>query len=119
VYYTIDNSPFQKWVVFVASVGFLTDAYDIFALNVVSQILPYVYFDHKSPLPSYVQAALLISTLGGTLVGQVVFGFLADIYGRRKMYGLELIVSKWSSILRLWLSHLGFNCRIHRNGNVF
>jgi MFS transporter, PHS family, inorganic phosphate transporter len=31
-------------------------------------------------------------TLAGSLVGQLLFGFLADKYGRRKLYGLELIV---------------------------
>ena len=31
-------------------------------------------------------------TLTGSLLGQLIFGFLADRYGRRKLYGLELIV---------------------------
>lgn len=26
------------------------------------------------------------------MIGQIVFGILADLYGRRKMYGYELIV---------------------------
>ena len=39
------------------------------------------------------QTAMTISTLAGSMVGQVLFGILADIYGRRKMYGLELIVT--------------------------
>ena len=31
-------------------------------------------------------------TLAGSCVGQLVFGFLADKYGRRKLYGIELII---------------------------
>ena len=76
---------------FVASVGFLTDAYDIFALNIVNLIVPYVYLGQRN-LPKDWQAALLISTLAGTLIGQILFGFFGDKYGRRKMYGYELIV---------------------------
>jgi PHS family inorganic phosphate transporter-like MFS transporter len=31
-------------------------------------------------------------TLTGSLLGQLIFGFLADRFGRRKLYGLELLV---------------------------
>ena len=92
VTYTIEHSPFQKWVVFVAAVGFLSDAYDIFALNVVSQIVPWIYWSQNGNPGTQYQAALLCSTLVGSFIGQVVFGFLGDLYGRRKMYGLELII---------------------------
>jgi hypothetical protein len=64
----------------------LMDAYDIFAFNVVL----IVYFDDKIP-PSY-ETALIRVILAGTLIGQVVLGFLADWYERRKMYKLELLV---------------------------
>lgn len=40
---TIDSSPFQVWVVIVAGIGFLTDAYDIFALNAVIPMLGYIF----------------------------------------------------------------------------
>ena len=37
--------------------------------------------------------ALNIATLGGTIVGQIGFGFAADRWGRRKMFGQELIIT--------------------------
>ena len=37
--------------------------------------------------------AVNICTLGGTMVGQIVFGIAADRLGRRKMYGEELIIT--------------------------
>lgn len=33
-----------------------------------------------------------IATLAGCIVGMILFGVLGDVYGRRKMYGIELIV---------------------------
>lgn len=33
-----------------------------------------------------------MSALIGTLIGQLLFGFLADKLGRKKMYGTELLI---------------------------
>jgi MFS transporter, PHS family, inorganic phosphate transporter len=38
------------------------------------------------------ETAINAITLAGSLLGQLIFGYLADRYGRRKLYGLELIV---------------------------
>jgi len=79
------------WVVVVAGVGFFTDAYSIFAINMVIPILGIVYYDGQ--MPHNYEIALSVVTLGGSLIGQVAFGLGADIWGRRKMYGLELIIT--------------------------
>lgn len=36
--------------------------------------------------------AIKVATSGGTVIGQLGFGALADVLGRKKMYGLELIL---------------------------
>jgi PHS family inorganic phosphate transporter-like MFS transporter len=94
---TIDQAPFQIWVVVVAGIGFLTDAFGLFALNVVTPMLGYVFWPSHDPdripsVPSSIKTAMMCSTLVGTMVGQIGFGFAADILGRRKMYGLELVI---------------------------
>lgn len=43
-------------------------------------------------LPSNSDTAIKVATSGGTILGQVGFGILADVVGRKKMYGLELIL---------------------------
>ena len=43
-------------------------------------------------IPSTADTAIKVATSGGTVIGQVGFGALADIVGRKKMYGLELIL---------------------------
>ncbi|ERF68382.1 hypothetical protein EPUS_06798 [Endocarpon pusillum Z07020] len=70
--------------------------YDIFAINLVTAMLGVVYWhDAKSKpgtIPSSSDTAIKVATSGGTVLGQVGFGWLADIVGRKRMYGLELII---------------------------
>ncbi|CAG8735316.1 9530_t:CDS:2, partial [Gigaspora rosea] len=51
-------------------VRFFADAYDIFAINLV----------------------LKVATPIGTFIGQFSFGILADLLGRKRMYGIELMI---------------------------
>ncbi|KAF2155358.1 MFS transporter [Myriangium duriaei CBS 260.36] len=95
----IDKAPFGWYhvrAIAVAGVGFFTDAYDIFAISLVNQILGIVYWQHakKKPgtIPSTADTAIKVATSGGTVIGQLGFGYLADVVGRKKMYGLELIL---------------------------
>lgn len=43
-------------------------------------------------LPTNVNTALKAATSGGAVIGQIFFGWLADWVGRRKMYGVELMI---------------------------
>ena len=95
----IDKAPFGWYhvrAIVVAGIGFFTDAYDIFAINLVTAMLGVVYWqDVKSKpgtIPVNSDTAIKVATSGGTVLGQVGFGAAADIVGRKKMYGLELIV---------------------------
>ncbi|CAI6334783.1 unnamed protein product [Periconia digitata] len=93
----IDDAPFQVWVVVVAGIGFLTDSFGLFCLNVVTPIIGYVYWpglrgSENAQAFHSVKTAMLCSTLAGSMIGQVAFGFAADFLGRRKMYGLELVI---------------------------
>ncbi len=54
-------------------------------------MLGYVYWQNNTPRS--VELSMSVSTLLGSIVGQLVFGYWADVYGRRRMYGLELMVS--------------------------
>ncbi|KAJ0415161.1 major facilitator superfamily domain-containing protein [Aspergillus carlsbadensis] len=87
------------WVVIVAGIGFFTDAYAIFSVNMVVPMLEVVYWQGEDEnVQNNYKLALSIATLGGALVGQVMFGVAADIWGRRKMYGLELMVLIFTTI---------------------
>jgi PHS family inorganic phosphate transporter-like MFS transporter len=92
----IDKAPFGWYHVracVVAGVGFFTDSYDIFAVSLLSTMVGIVYFHgNKGVTPPNSDTAIKVSTSAGTVLGQFGFGALADIVGRKKMYGLELIV---------------------------
>ena len=92
----IDKAPFGWYhvrAIAVAGIGFFTDAYDIFAIGIVATLLGVVYFQSNAGvLPTSADTAIKVSTSGGTVIGQLGFGFLADVVGRKRMYGLELII---------------------------
>ncbi|KAH6666839.1 major facilitator superfamily domain-containing protein [Halenospora varia] len=90
----LEDAEFSEWswVIIVAGVGFFTDAYSIFAINMVLPMLGIIYYP-DGIMPHNYETALSVVTLGGSIIGQVAFGLCADIWGRRKMYGLELIIT--------------------------
>ena len=56
-------------------------------------MIGFVYFqanDNKTPYN--VDTAIKVSCSVGTVIGQLAFGYLADRVGRKKMYGVELII---------------------------
>lgn len=72
------------------------ESFEIFAINTVVPMLAAVYWNGH--IPPHIQLALTVATLCGSMLGQLIFGVLADLYGRRKMYGLELIVTMVGSL---------------------
>jgi len=91
----IDNAPFSWFhvkVCLVAGVGFFTDAYDIFAINIAATMIGYVYGHTSNQLSTNQSLGVKVATPVGNLVGQLLFGWLADVIGRKRMYGVELMI---------------------------
>ncbi|CAK7568722.1 MAG: acid phosphatase pho5 [Sporothrix epigloea] len=91
----IDKAPFGWYhvrAIIVAGVGFFTDSYDIFCVSLLTIMLGIVYFPGVGTMPTKSDTAIKLATSAGTVIGQLGFGIAADMLGRKRMYGLELIV---------------------------
>ncbi|KAH8823868.1 phosphate transporter [Flagelloscypha sp. PMI_526] len=97
----VDDAKFSRFhvkIIIVAGIGFFTDAYDIFAISIASEMIGYIYGAHQglnrgvSSLTTGQSLSIKVATPVGTLVGQLLFGWLADRVGRKRMYGIELMI---------------------------
>ncbi|XP_075650468.1 inorganic phosphate transporter 1-4-like [Castanea sativa] len=83
--------------IIIAGMGFFTDAYDLFCISVCTKLLGRIYYHHEGAakpgtLPPNVSAAVNGVALCGTLAGQLFFGWLGDKLGRKKVYGITLLL---------------------------
>ncbi len=78
----------EQWkIMFISGMGFFCDAYDLFIIGVVMNILKAEW--HPSPLA----IGLVTSTaLLASAVGALLFGRVADMVGRKRIYGYEVLV---------------------------
>jgi MFS family permease len=78
---------FQWKIMFVSGMGFFTDAYDLFVIGIVVALLQTEW--HLSTT----QVSLLNSvTLATSALGALAFGRIADMLGRRRIYGYEVLI---------------------------
>jgi PHS family inorganic phosphate transporter-like MFS transporter len=87
----------------VAGMGFFTDAYDLFCVSLVTKLLGRIYYHvDGSPtpgsLPPHVASAINGVAFIGTLSGQLFFGWLGDKLGRKKVYGMTLMLMVLCSV---------------------
>ncbi|GLJ22739.1 hypothetical protein SUGI_0428410 [Cryptomeria japonica] len=86
--------------ILISGMGFFTDAYDLFCIPPVSNLLGKIYYkkDNHGMLPIQVKALVNGTALFGALAGQLFFGWLGDRMGRKKVYGITLKLMVMSSI---------------------
>ncbi|KAF7292564.1 Inorganic phosphate transporter [Mycena indigotica] len=84
----------------IAGVGFFLDAYDLFVINPVSTMLQYRLYGGKA-IPAGIQGVLKAGANIGSVIGQFAFGFLADSLGRKAVYGKELMLIIFATIMCL------------------
>lgn len=91
--------------IIIAGMGLFTDAYDLFCIPPIMKLLGRIYYidadqggKNNFQIPNAVVSTILALPLMGTVIGQLVFGRLGDLIGRRRVYGLALMLMVLSSI---------------------
>ncbi|KAJ8748094.1 hypothetical protein K2173_023496 [Erythroxylum novogranatense] len=96
----MDDAATQKYhfvVLGITGMGFFATTYNFFCINAITKLLGRIYFYDpllKQPgrLPQYVNNLVNGAALTGTFCGQLYFGWLGDRIGRKKAYGMTLII---------------------------
>ncbi|KAA1472238.1 MFS general substrate transporter [Dentipellis sp. KUC8613] len=82
----------------IAGVGFFLDAYDLFIINPVATMLQYRLFGGEK-LPAGLEGFMKAAANIGSVIGQFGFGFAADRFGRKAIYGKELMLIIFATIM--------------------
>jgi MFS family permease len=78
----------EHWkIVLITGTGFFTDAYDLFIVGIVASIIA-----SEWDIRSYQSSLLTSLALLTSAFGAVGFGKIADRFGRRKVYGYEMLL---------------------------
>ena len=80
-------SRFHTKAIFTSGLGFFTDAYDLFIIGTASALI-----SKQWHLDSTQTGLINSMTLLGAVVGAIVYGRIADVVGRKKIYGLEAAI---------------------------
>jgi len=88
---------------FTAGMGFFTDAYDLFVIGAVLDVFS------KSAIPGFSLSTKILgmpasgfigaSALFAAAIGPLVFGLIADHYGRKFVYGIEAVILALGALL--------------------
>ena len=83
-----DKMSKAQWgIVLISGMGFFTDAYDLFIIGVVLKLLKSEW--HIGAVETAIVGA---TALVSAAIGSFVFGRVADVFGRKYIYGFEVLV---------------------------
>jgi MFS transporter, PHS family, inorganic phosphate transporter len=102
-------SRFQWKIMFVSGMGFFTDAYDLFVIGIVVYLLKTQWSLGTSEV-SWLNSATLLASA----VGAIIFGRIADMLGRKRIYGYEVLILAIGAIASAFAPNYAFLlvCRV-------
>ncbi|KAL4575401.1 hypothetical protein LXL04_022244 [Taraxacum kok-saghyz] len=93
--------------IIIAGMGLFTDSYDLFCIPPIMRMLGRIYYPEFDrtvvekkwfEVPTVIASTMIGVALMGAVIGQLVFGRLGDLVGRRHVYGVSLIMMVVGSI---------------------
>lgn len=101
---------FHYKTILIAGMGFFTDAYDLFVIGVITALFTfyvpfaipgYVFSFHVGSKVTGLTGLSLISAAAifGAVFGPMIFGRLGDLFGRKTIYGIEMVILMAGAIL--------------------
>ncbi|XP_076892280.1 putative inorganic phosphate transporter 1-9 [Bidens hawaiensis] len=93
--------------IIIAGMGLFTDSYDLFCIPLIMRMIGRIYYpeihrdvDQKKwfEVPTVINSTMICVALMGAVIGQLVFGRLGDCVGRRRVYGISLVMMVVGSI---------------------
>src|SRR5208283_1407094 len=96
-------------IMFISGMGFFTDAYDLFIIGVVMALLKEEWKISPTEEGLVASTALLASA-----VGAVLFGRVADMLGRKRIYGYEVLVLAIGAVASALSPDIWWLCFPHR-----
>jgi MFS transporter, PHS family, inorganic phosphate transporter len=111
-FHALDHAPvtrFQWKIMFVSGMGFFTDAYDLFVIGIVVSLLTTEWHLSTGQV-SWLNSATLLASA----VGAIIFGRVADILGRKRIYGYEVLILAIGALASAFAPNYAFLliCRI-------
>ena len=102
----MDSSKITKlhWkIMFISGMGFFTDAYDLFIIGVAMALIKEQW--HVS---SVAEGLVTSTALLASAVGALLFGRIADMLGRKRIYGFEVLVLAAGAIASAFSPNIGW-----------
>ena len=73
-----------------------TESYNLFAIKVTFPSIAFCYWNGDNFRDH--ELKINVAILTGSIVGQLLFGYLADRYGRLKLYSFDLIILTYAAV---------------------
>ncbi|KAM3372930.1 hypothetical protein ACQJBY_019715 [Aegilops geniculata] len=81
----------------IAGMGFSTDAYDLFTISLVADLIDHTYYP-AGRRGNFISVLINAVSLFGTVPGQLIFGWLGDKMVRKRIYGVTLLLMVFCSL---------------------